>query len=395
MPNSRRILVLDANQRSALAAVRSLGKMPDALVYAADSSTEALAGTSRFCRKYFQHPSPLHQYEQFADWLIRTVREEAIDFLLPMTEVSSRSALTLRSELGTCILPFADLETIFALSDKWRLIELAGRIDVPCPASEYMNDADDLHSRGHKQFPIVLKPCLSRIFHNNQWINTGVHIAHNEDELDRLLREKSYLREHPFIVQEFIPGHGAGIFALYDHGLPVAFFAHRRLREKPPSGGVSVLSESVVPPAELRALAQSLLDHVGWHGVAMIEFRIGLDRKPYLMEVNTRFWGSLQLAIDAGVDFPRLLFEAHTGGIKNQDHMNYRAGLRLRWLLGDVDNLYLTLRGSNSLGHKLSSLIRFLTPHPFVTRHEINRGGDLQPAWFELRQYVHDLLGRS
>ena len=31
---------------------------------------------------------------------------------------------------------------------------------------------------------------------------------------------------------------------------------------------------------------------------------------PYLMEVNGRFWGSLQLAIDAGVDFPALLVAA-------------------------------------------------------------------------------------
>ncbi|MCK7577967.1 MAG: ATP-grasp domain-containing protein [Chromatiales bacterium] len=52
------------------------------------------------------------------------------------------------------------------------------------------------------------------------------------------------------------------------------------------------------------AMAKKLLDAVSWHGVAMVEFRVTLEGKPYLMEINTRFWGSLQLAIDAGVDFP-------------------------------------------------------------------------------------------
>ena len=34
---------------------------------------------------------------------------------------------------------------------------------------------------------------------------------------------------------------------------------------------------------------------------------------PYVMEVNGRFWGSLQLAVDAGVDFPVLLVRRALG----------------------------------------------------------------------------------
>ena len=52
--------------------------------------------------------------------------------------------------------------------------------------------------------------------------------------------------------------HGVGVFALYDHGKPVGFFAHRRIREKPPSGGVSVLSESILLAEGLRSLSQRL-----------------------------------------------------------------------------------------------------------------------------------------
>jgi predicted ATP-grasp superfamily ATP-dependent carboligase len=389
-----RILVLDANQRSALAAVRSLGKLPGAEVHAADSTASALAGVSRYCSRYSRYPSPCDDTVAFGQWLIEHIRVHKIGFLLPMTEVSSRTALSLRPNLGNCVLPFADLDTVLRLSDKWRLIELAQNLGIACPASQLVAPGEGLAALAPEQFPLVVKPCLSRILDGNRWVSTGVHVARTPRALADLLASKSYLRDHPFMLQEFIPGHGAGIFALYRQGSAVVFFAHRRLREKPPAGGVSVLSESITADPQLLSLSRRLLDAVKWHGAAMIEFRIDPDGKPYLMEVNTRFWGSLQLAIDAGVDFPRLLLQASTAPVSPAPGTdNYRTGRRLRWLLGDCDNLYLTLRSKNyTVKQKLDSALRFFTPSPRNTRHEVNRWNDLKPALFELRTYLGDLL---
>ena len=197
----------------------------------------------------------------------------------------------------------------------------------------------------------------------------------------------------PWVIQEFIPGHGQGVFSLYDKGSPMAFFAHQRLREKPPSGGVSVLSESVPVEAELGGYARLLLDSTGWHGVAMVEFRVTPDGRPFLMEINTRFWGSLQLAIDAGVDFPWLLYRVASGD-KIEPVEEYKNGTRLRWLLGDLDHLYLVLRDpAYSSLEKLKTFTAFLTPSPLITRHEVNRWHDMGPSWWELKQYVRDLAG--
>ena len=115
------------------------------------------------------------------------------------------------------------------------------------------------------------------------------------------------------MIQELVEGQGKGIFALYNHGKAVAFFAHHRLREKPPQGGDSVFSESVKCDPELLRYAKTLLDKAGWHGVAMAEFKGNDGDIPYLMEVNTGFWGSLQLAVDCGVDFPWTLYQIANG----------------------------------------------------------------------------------
>lgn len=389
-----RVLVLDANQRSALAVTRSLAQAGLATILTADSTPEALAGCSRHSRLYTQCPSPAQTPMSFLEWLTTHIKAHAINWVFPTTEITSQLILSEPSALGEARLPFAPLETVMALADKWALIQLAKQVGVPHPTSTYYSNAAELSADPDRHpFPLVLKPTLSRRRLHDRWLDTGVSVIHDSAQLQTLLNEKEYLRNHPFMVQQFIEGHGAGVFALYDHGKPVTFFAHRRLREKPPRGGVSVLSESAaVDPVALRH-TQSLLDAVKWHGVAMVEFRVAEDGTPHLMEVNTRFWGSLQLAIDAGVDFPSLLFRI-SNGQQVEPVVSYQVGQRLRWLMGDIDSLYLVLRDPGfSHAEKLRRLADFLTPHPFTTLHEVNRRDDLGPAWCELRGWMRALRG--
>ncbi len=387
-----RVLVLDANQRSALAITRSLGRRAGITVLTADTTQRALAGASRFSSRYLQYPSPSDNPETFVDWLAETVEQEAVTHLFPATEISSYTCLMHRKRLGACKLPFADLETVQQLADKCRLVALAEELGIPHPPSRCIEDPRRVDPGEIGPFPVILKPCYSQIWQGGAWLSSSVHIAHSPEEFRQLTGTRAYLRDHPFLVQEFIPGGGAGVFALYREGKAVAFFAHRRLREKPPSGGVSVLSESAPPDPRLLDLSRRLLDHARWHGVAMVEFRVTPAGEPYLMEVNPRFWGSLQLAIDCGIDFPHLLFELSEGRHPHVD-AEYRAGRRLRWLLGDLDSLYLYLRERNRYGarEKLARILAFLRPRYGSTRHEVNRINDPAPAAFELAQYLRDL----
>ncbi|MEX1034288.1 MAG: ATP-grasp domain-containing protein [Cellvibrionaceae bacterium] len=297
-----------------------------------------------------------------------------------------------KTGLGTCVLPFPDYQTVMSLADKGKLLTSAGAAGIPVPDYRLFNKAAEVAVEEFTSFPVVLKPCLSRIWTGQGWINTSVTMINNREELSRTLDRTDYLQRYPFMIQAFVPGHGAGLFALYDSGQPVAYFSHRRIREKPPRGGVSVVSESAPVDTQLQEYAEALLTRANWHGVAMVEFRVTDRGLPYLMEVNTRFWGSLQLAIDAGVDFPRLLWEI-TAGQAIEPQSEYRIGQRLRWLLGDLDSLYLALKDRDySARQKLERLVGFLTPSFGHFRYEVNRWGDLKPAWFELRQYVKDLV---
>jgi len=387
----QKILVLDSNERSSLAVIRSLGKISEIKLFTADSLLKSIGGSSKYSDEYYQYPSISDNPNEFLDWIGLKLKEEKFDLIFPCTEISSQLLLMSPKVVNPKYLPFATLETVMSLADKGKLTHFADSINIPCPKSEHYQSASQVDINKIKKFPVVIKPNLSKIWQGNSWTNTVVLIAKNKDQLSHILKQTPWLQGSPFMLQEFIEGYGAGLFALYDKGGATAFYAHKRLREKPPQGGVSVLSCSAPLEPNILKNAKKLLDSVKWHGVAMVEFRVAEDGTPYLMEVNTRFWGSLQLAIDSGVNFPELLYKI-TIGEKVSLIDKYNENNRLRWFLGDLDSLYLVLRSSDySIKQKLKRLIGFFIPHFLTTRHQVGRWNDWKPAVEELRQYLRNL----
>jgi predicted ATP-grasp superfamily ATP-dependent carboligase len=385
----RVVLVLDGNQRSALAAVRSLGKRGIPVIVG-DESAPTLAGCSKYCREAMVYPSPYFQPTEFVQTVKTQSVRRAVEVLFSMSDVTTPLLLQYQDEFEAEGIKIASASSraFETLTDKRKLCGLAQELDIPIPMTRAVASPEALRSAlGELRLPVVLKPYRSRIFTGSQWITASVAYADSVESLDRTMAENESFRNHPFLLQEYIKGEGRGIFALYDHGRCVALFAHRRLREKPPSGGVSVLSESVNVDPDMGKLSRRLLDHVGWHGVAMVEFKISPEGAPYLMEVNARFWGSLQLAIDAGVDFPWLLYQMATN-VPLDRIDEYRVGLKNRWLLGDLDHLYLTLKNSTPAVQKCRAILSFLNFFNRDTKHEIDRWSDLRPFLFELKQYV-------
>ena len=388
-----KILVLDAQQRSALAAVRSLGVRPELTVYTADAGDRSLAGSSKYSQKYFALPSPAEEPGAYIDQVSKIVDSLQVDFILPVTEISSRTLLEHRERLASVIMPFSSYETVRAVSDKSMLTKKAELLGVPVPASRFYESLSQWNYMQENEFPFVLKPSFSRVMVDGKWISTTVRIVRSNRDLEKYIATDTYLASQPFMIQEYIPGSGAGIFALYDNGSPVCFFSHRRIREKPPGGGVSVFSSSVAVPDDLKEFAHRLLADSGWSGVAMVEFRLAEDGRPYLMEINTRFWGSLQLSIDAGLDFPLLLYRLYTEGACATPG-EYQIGRKLRWLLGDLDHLLISVKdNSQSVGQKFKCLLQFLKFNR-NTRHEIFRLEDWRPAVYELGEYFRQLISR-
>jgi predicted ATP-grasp superfamily ATP-dependent carboligase len=393
--HSLQAIVLDGNQRSALATVRSLGRRGIAAAVA-ESRTGSLAAASRFCRFELVYPDPATAPDDFVAWLVKTTAEHPEAVLLPMTDMTVPlvlQAAATRPDLRTA-LPSA--AAYHAVSDKGRLAQIAHDVGVRTPATVRVSRSTlATLDTGSFQYPIVVKPRMSATRIGAITTKRGVRYASNRSELLSCIAQMLADDTDELLIQEYVEGHGAGVFALYERGEPRLFFAHRRIREKPPSGGVSVVCESVALPEQGVTIARKLLDSVGWHGVAMVELKIDTHGQAWLIEINARFWGSLQLAVDCGADFPWLVYQIARGE-PLEIQPNYTVGNRLRWWLGDLDNLYARLRDSQwtpTLFQKALAMGEFLVPWSPRMRYEFLRWNDPAPSIAAFRQYV-GALGR-
>ena len=395
LPPKGRVLITDGEQRAALAAARSLGRAGYE-VHVCSARGSSIAGTSRHCQGSYEVGDPLHNPEKFLADLIQLAAATKADVLLPVTEAALIVVLPNRHRFA-CAIPFTTAAAFEAICDKRAVLQAAKShgIAVP-PQTELATPGDVRPLNGDLQFPLVLKPFRSVAGAEGERIHTGVEYADSAADLRQTL-DIIPMAAYPVLVQRRIEGPGFAISVLLWGGHLLAAFAHRRIREKPPSGGVSVLRESIPVDPDLLSRSLALLSDFSWQGVAMVEYKLdALTGIPYLMEINGRLWGSLQLAIDAGVDFPVLLVESALGANPTAV-TKYVTGVRSRWEWGDVDHLLacvfhsassLSLPASKLRHRRSRALFQFLRSFTSADRPEVFRFDDPAPFIREMKDWI-------
>lgn len=390
------VFVTDGDQRATLAVVRSLGRA-GIRVTVASTHEESLAGRSKYCARRLVYPSPRDCEKEFLQWLVTEMASGEYRVLLPMTDLTVQLVTRVRGCLPSSVcLPFPGEEPVRFVQDKRHVLCVADRLSIPIPATFMLREDERLDAVARAvRYPAVIKPRFSRYWTGKGWCDGGVEYAWTADAL--IGKYEAIHKRIPFpLVQERIHGQGRGVFLLMWEGKLKAAFCHQRLREKPPWGGPSVYSESIPRDDRLIEKCVELLRALGWQGPAMVEFKIDQrDGEPKLMEVNGRFWGTLQLAVDAGIDFPLLLYQLASGE-NPPSQFDYKVGVRWRWLLGDLDHLLLQLaRSQNGFSsHYVSrprAFFRFLKLYEPSLRYDVCRREDPAPGWHELRTYMRDL----
>ena len=396
------VLVTDGENRSALAVTRSLGRRGCGVIVAGLKSGN-ISSCSRFCKRNFETPDPMTDGKKFTEHIADIVTREKIDIIFPLTEQTIYQLNKVRDQLlQDVVLACAPSEKMGVVSNKYKLFQLAQNVGVPIPGTIFVDGSEDflVKESGISSFPVVVKPAFSRTPAGDGFITAGVMYAADRHELRRLYESKPALR-YPSLIQELIVGQGTGLFTLFDQDRHLVLFSHRRLLEKPPSGGVSVISESIALDPEMVKSAEHLLSAVGWKGVAMVEFKRDVrDGKAKLMEINGRLWGSLQLAVSSGVDFPSLCLDYYLGRKPSSILNDYTVGYRLKWFLGILDHLIIRLKKNGRLlnlppesptcWQVARELVKSGRPD---TSFDVYDPRDLKPFVSEIKSYIRDLIG--
>lgn len=322
-------LVTDGHFRKTLAVVRSLGRK-GVEVTVGERTYLNTSFFSRYCSKRMIYPSPRQSPDQFIEVLLKELKGNRYDTLFPMEEETLLVIARHRSEISKhTYLLIPEKEKIEFVRDKAKLIRFAETRGIPVPRTyESFPSSFPPTERGEGY---VIKPRISAGAY-------GVVYVKRREDLGAAYQRVN--ERYPFpLIQEYIPDGGGtfGFSALFDESSNVkAAFVHRKLRMYPVRGGPSTLREGVKHP-EIMELGLSLLRALDWVGIAMAEFKVDpRDGLPKLMEINPRFWGSLQLAIFSEVDFPYLMLRLARGE-QFDPVLHYPVGRRSRWLLfGDI-----------------------------------------------------------
>jgi predicted ATP-grasp superfamily ATP-dependent carboligase len=322
-------------------------------------------------------------------------RQAGAEIIVPVSEAALFATLLERSALAPAVIPFPDLEVVRRIANKADVLAAAPAFGISVPRQVVLaSSSAPLEKASALQYPVVLKPWRSVVNDGGACRKVGVTYVTSAADLRRQIAAVPD-SAFPLLVQERIVGSGIGVFLLLWQGETYAAFAHRRIREKPPAGGVSVYCESVRLDPDLLERSRRLLTALGWEGVAMVEYKLdAATGTPFLMEINGRFWGSLQLAVDAGVDFPRLLVSLALGD-RPEPIREYRVGVRNRWWWGDVDHLLARLRWNPTAlalppgaPGRLRTLLSFLRLWRPGDRNEILRWSDPAPFFRETKSWL-------
>ena len=333
MGERRHVLVTDAGRGSAVAFIRSLGRR-GWRVTAADWDPASPGFRSRYTTDRLLYPRPSERPDSVVEAIRRTVGSTGVDLVIPVTDEVGLPLADARSTFDArTVVALPEATALAATHDKAATVALAERLGVPTPLTRIVRPDDDaVAAASDIGYPVVVKPVASRAVLDDGTIGAyAVSYAFDADDLRRRLAGSKPIGT--VLLQRWLPGVGVGVELLMDHGRPLAAFQHRRLREVPPTGGASALRESVELDPDLYEHAVALLRELSWTGLAMVEFRRGTDGVGHLMEINGRVWGSLPLAVRAGMDFPGRLADLLLDGPPPPDEpvaSDYRRGVRAR-----------------------------------------------------------------
>jgi len=362
-----KVLVTDSSERAALAVIRSLGKRGIKVV-AADSVRLNAGFLSKYCSGRMIYPSPLRSKGEFVKSMLHFVRSEKFDLLIPVTDITMTPILEHMDRFEKYVKVAAPPpEVAIKALDKIETLKIAEKNEIPFPRTFLIEDVNNLKKIAKTlQYPVVIKPRMKIYWSNDKGIVLKVtprnFVYSERDLIQRVSEITSHFRKFGvpssfFFLQEAVSGEAYGVEVLMYHLKPRVVFAHKRLREYPITGGASTLRMSVKNEM-LMKYAFKLLKAMSWQGVAMVEFKLNKKNgEAKLIEVNGRFWGSLSLAINSGVDFPYLLYEYLVRDEEPLCH-NYKLGIMQRWLIpGDLLWLYSSLKDSYDRSRRIIEFI--------------------------------------
>ncbi len=362
-------IVTCGHTRSGLAAVRALGRARAAVAVAAPVRP-ALAMWSRYASATLLVPDAATDARLFATTISEQAQGRGSALVLPCTDSALWALSRWRDDL-----PASTLKTLpphdgvaraldhSALHDRARTLGIACidavRVDV--------NDAVEPALRKIARMggvKVIVRPLVAWVEREDGTRRVAESVPVGElAALRRLLHEREDLVSGGCLLEPRPQGQWLGYGAVCNHGQVLAEVFQERLRERGDLSGVSTFARTIEPDPEVRKNARAILDALSWQGPALVEMLRTRDGTLLLVNLTGRVWGSVQLAINAGINVPSLMLDLAKDAPLPSVVRTAQAGHSWRWVVGDIEvmagrarKLFAGFVGPKDLRDRLRSL---------------------------------------
>jgi hypothetical protein len=329
------------------------------------------------------------------------VKTHGIELVVPVTEWTTFPLSLYRDQFaGVCRLALPSHSALELAADKYRTIQLARSLDVPVPETWLIRSMQELEGLPELNFPVVVKDRSSVRWLNNRAVLGSVAYAYSKDDLYSQVERRLELAGD-VLLQRFVVGAGIGFSCFASNGEFFLPFQWSRVRETDPRGSGSSSRRSTALDPDLLQHGSRLITQAGFEGIAMVEFkRDPTAGRPVLMEINGRPWGSLQLPVSSGIDYPHFLVDWCLNGTLPPRQIAYQQGITCRRLVGELTHLQNLRRGRPpnwpvAYPNFWTSLAKMAFPwYPGVRYEEISLA-DPRPGWVGLAHWFSSRLRKK
>lgn len=321
--NQISVLVPDGEKQLALKVVNSLSAVQNVDIHVLSKHKWVELRFSHKIKSFQSYSSDCSEEELMAI-IASTTEDKAIDVILPIhvefTRLLSKHRCFFKTLGIQLLLP--NVDALDRANCKWRLYQILEKESINAPLTLHTDQCKN-GSLSIFSFPVLYKP-LSGMG------GVGIIKAKSEHELINVLGQ-----EREGIVQNFVDGYDIDMSVLCSKGRILAYTIQKGFlawnNPYQPFLGLDFLYEE-----KIHTMITQLMASLEWDGVAHIDLRFDAEENKFkVIEINPRFWGSIEASEKVGVNFPYLYCLSSIGrsfevpAYRKEKYVNNRGLLKL------------------------------------------------------------------
>jgi predicted ATP-grasp superfamily ATP-dependent carboligase len=358
------VLIPDGEIPMSLRVVQCLSEIQGVEMYVISSTRNTSARFSRYVKKYFYRKEQENTKAWF-DLINDLTNRYAIDVVMPVFETTVRTFIEnkhLLQDQDKFLLP-ETLKHFEKARNKWLLHRQLEELHIPSPRSfDLAGNGLNSFDLSILNFPVIIKPKAEV-----QGGGKGIVKFNDVHELEAFRKNNSL--NSSYILQEYFQGLDLGFNVICKKGEVLAYTIQLGTlfeeSEFKPQIGLRMIDEDNVLLA-----GKKLLKALEWTGVAHIDFLYNPENNEFVvLEINPRYWLTLQASTLSGVNFPWLYCQTVIGeqlDFKGYSKTEYLE-LRGLWKMLGTKPFYLL----NFVLHWKKSPLKYFVKDPIMTIYHL------------------------